>query len=478
MEEEVGEKQLNNQVIYHNLLNPSNKVHCDNCEKNITKHTKIICAVCSIDICVPCFADGVEIKSQKTDHKPDHDYHVVNKLHFPLFQNDWTAEQELMLLDGLERFGFGNWQEIADHIGTEKSKEEVEDHYEQVYLKQGQPDYLPSQNLLTKRDPKSLELTITQRNRSNSEEVQRQQRISKKKSQKLADNKNSQQKKANQNVNTGSQAQEIIGYWPKRGDFDIEYDNDAELLLAEMEFNEDDKQGEIDMKLKILQIYNARLDERLKRKKFVIERGLLDIKKQNSLDKERTKEEKEIYNMMKPFARFSTKEEHEKLVMGIIKEKQIRQRIEELRTYRKLGLKNFEQVEKYLQDKKKKDEAYQKKQKQNNEYVYDKAVLGNRHNQSRRTRSVYPENDTNKDGGDKKNKQPLNMTEQEQQLCEKLEMHPFEYLAIKEVLVREAVKENFIKRDNGEQQLKLDKERLAGVFDYLVTHNYIMEKPN
>ena len=24
---------------------------------------------------------------------------------------------------------------------------------------------------------------------------------------------------------------------PKRGDFDVEYDNDAELLLAEMEFN-------------------------------------------------------------------------------------------------------------------------------------------------------------------------------------------------------------------------------------------------
>lgn len=41
------------------------------------------------------------------------------------------------------------------------------------------------------------------------------------------------------------------------------------------------------------------------------------------MDKERTKEEKEIYNMMKPFARFSTKEEHEKLVMGIIKEKQV-----------------------------------------------------------------------------------------------------------------------------------------------------------
>ena len=99
------------------------------------------------------------------------------------------------------------------------------------------------------------------------------------------------------------------------------------------------------MKYKILDIYNARLDERLKRKKFVIERGLLDFNKQNNLDKSRTKEEKEIYNLMKVFARFNTSDDHEKLVQGIIKEKQIRQRIEELKFYRKLGIKTFEEVE-------------------------------------------------------------------------------------------------------------------------------------
>jgi transcriptional adapter 2-alpha len=60
-----------------------------------------------------------------------------------------------------------------------------------------------------------------------------------------------------------------------KGDFDIEYDNDAELLLAEMEFNEDDKDYEIEMKMKVLDIYNLRLDERLKRKEFVIERDLV-----------------------------------------------------------------------------------------------------------------------------------------------------------------------------------------------------------
>lgn len=75
------------------------------------------------------------------------------------------------------------------------------------------------------------------------------------------------------------------------------------------------------MKFKILDIYNARLDERIKRKNFVIERDLLDYQKQNNLDKTRTKEEKEIYNLMKVFARFNTPEDHEKLVEGLIKEK-------------------------------------------------------------------------------------------------------------------------------------------------------------
>jgi transcriptional adapter 2-alpha len=48
---------------------------------------------------------------------------------------------------------------------------------------------------------------------------------------------------------------------------------------------------------------------------------------------------------MKVFARFNTPDDHEKLVQGIIKEKLLRQRIEELNMYRKLGLKSFEEVE-------------------------------------------------------------------------------------------------------------------------------------
>lgn len=60
------------------------------------------------------------------------------------------------------------------------------------------------------------------------------------------------------------------------------------------------------MKFRLIDIYNHKLNERIRRKEFVISRKLLDLKEQMRLDKTRTKEEKEIYNMMKVFARFST----------------------------------------------------------------------------------------------------------------------------------------------------------------------------
>jgi transcriptional adapter 2-alpha len=55
---------------------------------------------------------------------------------------------------------------------------------------------------------------------------------------------------------------------------------DADLLLADMEFFDDDTTENINLKNNVIELYNARLDERIRRKKFVIERGLLDLKKQ------------------------------------------------------------------------------------------------------------------------------------------------------------------------------------------------------
>ena len=88
----------------------------------------------------------------------------------------------------------------------------------------------------------------------------------------------------------GSNPAEIVGYMPKRGDFEVEFDNEAELLLAEMEFNEDDSEEERKMKFRLIDIYNHKHNERLRRKEFVISRRLLDLKEQLRLDRTRSKE--------------------------------------------------------------------------------------------------------------------------------------------------------------------------------------------
>lgn len=75
-----------------NILNPSNKIQCDDCKRDISKCTKVLCADC--DYCVSCFSN--------LDQFPDQ-YHVINKLDFPLYDYDWTAEEELLLFEALEK---------------------------------------------------------------------------------------------------------------------------------------------------------------------------------------------------------------------------------------------------------------------------------------------------------------------------------------------------------------------------------------
>ena len=87
-----------------------------------------------LDLCVNCFAECVTIKQGDINHSCSHSYSVINKLNFPIYSHDWTAEEELLLFEGLERFGYGNWADIAEHMATDKTKEELEAHYDLFYL--------------------------------------------------------------------------------------------------------------------------------------------------------------------------------------------------------------------------------------------------------------------------------------------------------------------------------------------------------
>ena len=119
----------------------------------------------------------------------------------------------------------------------------------------------------------------------------------------------------------------ILGYMPKREDFEIQYDNDAEIILAEMEFMEEDTEEEREQKFKVIEIYNKRLKERIKRKEFVLSRNLKNLaqfwEKQATIHKD----EKQLTGLLRPFERFHTPKEHDELIKGVLHEKKIRTKI-------------------------------------------------------------------------------------------------------------------------------------------------------
>jgi hypothetical protein len=60
------------------------------CKRDVSKSTKILAD--EADYCIGCFSNSEEFPTQ---------YHVINKLDFPLFEHEWTGDEELLLFEGL-----------------------------------------------------------------------------------------------------------------------------------------------------------------------------------------------------------------------------------------------------------------------------------------------------------------------------------------------------------------------------------------
>jgi transcriptional adapter 2-alpha len=74
---------------------------CAGCRKDISTQAKIRCAVCDeMFLCLGCFSTGTEPRN--SPHKYWHDYRIIEFLHVPLFCADWGADEEILLLEGLE----------------------------------------------------------------------------------------------------------------------------------------------------------------------------------------------------------------------------------------------------------------------------------------------------------------------------------------------------------------------------------------
>ncbi|KAM7264973.1 hypothetical protein ACFE04_002656 [Oxalis oulophora] len=263
------------------------------------------------------------------------------------------------------------------------------------------------------------------------------------------------------NLQSGSSA---AGYNPKRKEFDIEYDNDAEKLLADMEFNNSDTEDERELKLRIIGIYNKRLDERQRRKEFVLERNLLN---RSAVEKDLSPEEKALCRRYDNFMRFHSKEEHEDLLKTVISEHRTLRRINELKEARAAGCRTSGEADIYHQQKRKREAVENSRRVAQaikggqNTNINNMAADGNG-SSSRVAGQEYSPSDIM--GA----YESMLLSESEKRMCSEIGMHPGVYLKMQEELSKDIFKGNVLNKCDAHQMFKMESSKIDRVYDMLV----------
>lgn len=447
--------------------------HCDVCGQDCSNRVRISCAIChEYDLCVHCFSNG----KSSGDHKPYHDYRIIEQPVFPIFEEGWGADEELLLIEGAQTCGLGNWSDIAKHIGG-RLKEEVAQHYKKVYL-DSESYPIPDMN--------------TDFSNLSREEVANNRKL------RLEARMNAPLPPPIPKPPASIPlCHEIHGYMPGRLEFEQEYENDAEHTVKEMIFDPEDKEEDIKLKLKILEIYDARLSMRAERKRIMLKYHLMDYKKNMEIEKKkkRSKEEKELHNRLKAFSRLMIPDDFNEFSEDILSEFTLRNRIAQLQSWRINGILTLEQGLKFEKDKTIRHNQLQKMSNSrhsrsmttvnNEKYLSDIMVSGNSYSSSfvsdankiskKHNNSILHGNGSNL---------PLDisnypdfelLTFEEQKLCSSLRIRPKPYLAIKETLFKELIKSGgVLKKKAARDLLKIDVNKTSKIYDFFVQQKWIL----
>jgi len=266
-------------------------------------------------------------------------------------------------------------------------------------------------------------------------------------------------------------------------------------VLTSTLFSPDDHPSEHALKLEVIKIYNKKLDERNRRKRFAIDRGLIDFRKQQQAERKRNKDERDLVARLRVFARFQTPEEHEALVDGLVKARKLRNQIALYQHYRKMGVRTLEQGRQYEIDRRKREnEARAQKQRQQTPYLFQTASSAAGSDNTRRRGAddgvatagagtglgESGVGDARTIGASRKrstedtaatlSKAPgfELLSPKEVELCTSTFLLPMHYLAIKEALVREAYRNGSLTLDGMQRLVRLEQPKAVEIFDFFV----------
>uniref|UniRef100_A0A0P4VP64 Transcriptional adapter n=1 Tax=Rhodnius neglectus TaxID=72488 RepID=A0A0P4VP64_9HEMI len=296
------------------------KFNCTYCLDDIVG-LRVKCVECTdFDLCLQCFSAGAEIGP----HKNDHSYQFVDSGAVDIIRSKskWSAKEELLLLNGIEQYGFGNWENISQHIKT-RTADEARDEYmsryvdgsigratwPEAYEKRAKladliKDELPSSTAITHTVPPI-------------------------------------------DIHPGDSSQ--LGYMPHRDDFDCEYANEAETLVSSLNISSTDD-DEMDTALKLAQVdmYIEKLRERARRKRVCRDYQLVSqffaARRDRPRHRHYSNGEQDTEDKLRCLCQFQTAQEHACLVKNVQRQRDLERRLSELMRYRKNGLTRMEEL--------------------------------------------------------------------------------------------------------------------------------------
>lgn len=234
-------------------------------------------------MCVDCFSVGAY---DVEPHQPAHPYRVVERVYESLYAKDWAAHEEERLLHALCDHGPNHWKDIADYVSS-KSQIKCERHYQEVFL-DGELAPLPTEVVGKDIMPEPLSPTPASEGKKTA-----------------SGNRDEEGEK--RRVKPGVKAGVLEGYMPLRGDFDVEWDDDAENVIADLVIAPNDTTEEFELKIRLLEIYDHRLKRREAVKQILSSHNLLDFGSHKVGGSRTARDEKELAARLKVFSRLLEK---------------------------------------------------------------------------------------------------------------------------------------------------------------------------
>lgn len=412
----------------------------------------IRCCSCftKVTLCLECFSRGAEEK----DHCNDHSYEIVsNKV--PILDKSWTAQEEVDLLDGIFDCGFQNWKEVAKKVQS-KTEQECEEHYLRSYIDE------PCNDLqIPELRPVAVRAPLPGVPFKASEDPPRPQMDS-------------------------AKSFEMSGYMPCRGDFEVEYDNYAEVDIKDIEFDTSESDILRELKIAAVEIFLSRLQQRFYRKRIVRKYGLLNIQKWQFLERRQSKIERELREKLRPLARLHSPDEHEMFVQGLLMEKFLKKEIMKLQEYRIVGIRTRKGAEVYERLNRDREEDKMRKK------LLDDILV---HVQDEKACQVWLHRQALIDSGQNLSPLPLpslgrkpaarldisgtpgveQLRPVERELCSNLRLLPQDYQNYKSILIKEYEKQGSLRLAQARVLIRIDVNKTRKMYNFFLEQGWIKQ---